>query len=96
MHIYRQVKLHKDFGYEDDIVIYHLERSMEELKRAKLDYPGQPPPNELPKRTLGMFVEPDKKSKIGQRAENFSETEKHARATVILRCDYKIHIAQIR
>ncbi|KAJ8737149.1 hypothetical protein PYW07_000420 [Mythimna separata] len=82
---YIQVKLHKDFGFEDDIVIYHLERSMEELKRAKLDYPGPPPPNELPKRQLGMFVEPDKKSKIGQRAENFSETEKQARATVILR-----------
>ncbi|XP_046976888.1 USP6 N-terminal-like protein isoform X1 [Vanessa cardui] len=80
-----QVKLHKDFGFEDDIVIYHLERSMEELKRAKLDYPGPPPPSELPQRQLGMFVEPDKKSKIGQRAENFSETEKHARATVILR-----------
>lgn len=58
---------------------------MEELKRAKLDYPGPPPANELPKRPLGMFVEPDKKSKIGQRAENFSETEKQARATVILR-----------
>ncbi|KAF9804897.1 hypothetical protein SFRURICE_007800 [Spodoptera frugiperda] len=82
---YIQVKLHKDFGFEDDIVIYHLERSMEELKRAKLDYPGPPPPNELPKRQLGLFVEPDKKSKIGQRAENFSETEKQARATVILR-----------
>lgn len=82
---YIQVKLHKDFGFEDDIVIYQLERSMEELKRAKLDYPGPPPPNELPKRQLGLFVEPDKKSKIGQRAENFSETEKQARATVILR-----------
>ncbi|XP_059062317.1 USP6 N-terminal-like protein isoform X2 [Achroia grisella] len=80
-----QVKLHKDFGYEDDIVINHLERSMEELKRAKLDYPGPPPVNELPKRSLGIFIEPDKKSKIGQRAENFSDTEKQTRATVILR-----------
>ncbi|CAH0716393.1 unnamed protein product, partial [Brenthis ino] len=80
-----QVKLHKDFGFEDDVVIYHLERSMEELKRAKLDYPGPPPASELPQRALGIFVEPDKKSKIGQRAENFSETEKQARATVILR-----------
>ncbi|XP_022832315.1 USP6 N-terminal-like protein isoform X2 [Spodoptera litura] len=83
--IVNYIQLHKDFGFEDDIVIYHLERSMEELKRAKLDYPGPPPPNELPKRQLGLFVEPDKKSKIGQRAENFSETEKQARATVILR-----------
>ncbi|XP_038216142.1 USP6 N-terminal-like protein isoform X1 [Zerene cesonia] len=82
---YIQVKLHKDFGYEDDVVIYNLERSMDELKRAKLDYPGPPPPVELPKRQLGMFVEPDKKSKIGQRAENFSDAEKQARATVILR-----------
>ncbi|CAH0703496.1 unnamed protein product [Spodoptera exigua] len=83
--IVNYIQLHKDFGFEDDMVIYHLERSMEELKRAKLDYPGPPPPNELPKRQLGLFVEPDKKSKIGQRAENFSETEKQARATVILR-----------
>nr|XP_032527001.1 USP6 N-terminal-like protein isoform X4 [Danaus plexippus plexippus] len=82
---YIQVKLHKDFGYEDDIVIHHLERSMDELKRAKIDYPGPPPPSELPQRQLGAFVEPDKKAKIGQRAENFSETEKQARATVILR-----------
>ncbi|XP_030023940.2 USP6 N-terminal-like protein isoform X3 [Manduca sexta] len=82
---YIQVKLHKDFGYDDDIVIYHLEKSMEELRRAKLDYPGPPPPNELPQRMLGVFVEPDKKSKIGQRAENFSETEKQTRANVILR-----------
>lgn len=77
--------MHKDFGFEDDVVIYHLERSMEELKRAKLDYPGPPPSSELPQRQLGKFIEPDKKSKIGQRAENFSETEKQARATVILR-----------
>ncbi|XP_041986654.1 USP6 N-terminal-like protein isoform X2 [Aricia agestis] len=82
---YIQVKLHKDFGYEDDIVIYHLQKSMEELRKAKLDYPGPPPASELPQRPLGTFVEPDKKLKIGQRAENFSETEKQARATVILR-----------
>ncbi|XP_050683440.1 USP6 N-terminal-like protein isoform X2 [Leptidea sinapis] len=83
--IVNYIQLHKDFGYDDDVVIYNLERSMEELKRAKLDYPGPPPPNELPKRELGAFVEPDKKSKIGQRAENFSDAEKQARATVILR-----------
>ncbi|XP_068618250.1 USP6 N-terminal-like protein isoform X2 [Battus philenor] len=82
---YIQVKLHKDFGYDDDFVIYQLERSMEELKKAKLDYPGPPPPNELPKQSLGVFVEPDKKAKIGQRAENFSEAEKQAQANVILR-----------
>ncbi|XP_063393903.1 USP6 N-terminal-like protein isoform X1 [Cydia fagiglandana] len=82
---YIQVKLHKDFGFEDDIVIVNLERSMEELRRAKLDYPGPPPPSELPQRPLGVFVEPDDKSKIGQRADTFSDTEKQARATVILR-----------
>ncbi|XP_037978187.2 USP6 N-terminal-like protein isoform X4 [Plutella xylostella] len=82
---YIQVKLHKDFGYPDDVVISALERSMEELKRARLDTPGPPPSKELPQRTLGVFVEPDNKSKIGQRAETFSETEKQARANVILR-----------
>lgn len=58
---------------------------MEELKKAKLDHPGPPPPNELPRRILGAFIEPDTKLKIGQRAENFSDTEKQARSNVILR-----------
>ncbi|KOB65707.1 Ecotropic viral integration site, partial [Operophtera brumata] len=79
-----KLKNHFDkFGL--DAILYSLKWAMDELKRAKLDYPGVPPPNELPQRKLGTFVEPDKKSKIGQRAENFSETEKQARATVILR-----------
>ncbi|XP_077301898.1 USP6 N-terminal-like protein [Arctopsyche grandis] len=80
-----QVQLFKDFGCSDDVTIGHLENSLKDLKKAKLDYPGPPPPNELPKRPLGLFIEPDIRAKIGRRAEQFSETEKQVRATVVLR-----------
>lgn len=80
-----QVKLFKDFGYEDDVVINNLENNMKELRKAKLDYPGPPPQDELPKRVFGQFVEPDVRRKIGSRAEHFSEAEKKVRASVLLR-----------
>lgn len=80
----------KDFGYSDDIAINCLEISMKELKKAKLDYPGPPPPHELPKRPLGLFVEPDLQAKIGRRAEQFSETEKQVRASVVSRYSIKL------
>lgn len=68
--------MYKDFGYEDDIVIQSLERSMEELKKAKLDYPGPPKDEELPHRPFGSFIEPTFERKIGRRAEEFSQVEK--------------------
>lgn len=80
-----QVQLFKDFGYTDDEAIDGLENNMKELKKAKFDYPGPPPPDELPKRPLGHFVEPDIRAKIGRRAEQFSETEKQARSNVVMR-----------
>lgn len=80
-----QVQLFKNFGYSDDVTIGHLENSIKDLKKAKLDYPGPPPPNELPKQTLGEFIEPNIRAKIGRRAEQFSETEKQVRANVVLR-----------
>jgi len=37
---------------------------MEELKRAKLDYPGAPLPHELPRYPFGSFQEPTFTSKV--------------------------------
>lgn len=61
---YLQMKLEKDFGYDDDTVINTVERSMDELKRAKLDYPGPPLPHELPRQPFGTFKEPTFTSKV--------------------------------
>ena len=61
---YLQIKLEKDFCFDDDTVISTMERSMEELKRAKLDYPGAPLPHELPRYPFGTFQEPTFTSKV--------------------------------
>ena len=61
---YLHVKLEKDFGYDDDTVINAVEQNMEELKRAKLDYPGPPLPHELPRQPFGTFKEPTFTSKV--------------------------------
>lgn len=61
---YLQIKLEKDFCFDDDTVISIMERSMEELKRAKLDYPGPPLLHELPRYPFGTFKEPSFASKV--------------------------------
>lgn len=61
---YLQIKLEKDFCFDDDAVISTMERSMEELKRAKLDYPGLPLPQELPRYPFGTFKEPSFTNKV--------------------------------
>lgn len=61
---YLQIKLEKDFNFDDDTVISAMERNMEELKRAKLDYPGVPLPHELPRYPFGTFQEPTFTSKV--------------------------------
>lgn len=61
---YLQMKLEKDFCYDDDTVISNMEKSLEELKRAKLDYPGPPLPHELPRLPFGTFKEPTFSSKV--------------------------------
>lgn len=81
---YIQVQLYKDFGFEDDVTITNLERCMEELKKAKLDHPGPPREDELPRRPFGSFVEPTFERKIGRRAEEFSEVEKSTTENVEL------------
>lgn len=61
---YLQIKLEKDFCFDDDAVISMMERSMEELKRSKLDYPGPPLLHELPRFPFGTFKEPSFTSKV--------------------------------
>ncbi|CAG5081350.1 Similar to Usp6nl: USP6 N-terminal-like protein (Mus musculus) [Cotesia congregata] len=82
---YLQAKLEKDFRFDDDTVITSVERNMEELKRSKLDYPGAPMPHELPRFPLGTFKEPTFTSKVGRRAEEFSEAQTVLRESVAQR-----------
>ncbi|XP_058447758.1 uncharacterized protein LOC131428106 isoform X2 [Malaya genurostris] len=79
---YIQTKLHVDFGYDDDIVIQSLEKSMEELRKAGLELPPPASEIELPKKPFGVFVEPTVEAKIGRRKQEFSDTEKEVTETV--------------
>lgn len=81
---YIQVKLQKDFGYDDDYVIKTLEQSLEELRKSKLDHPPPGNENELPKRPFGIFVEPSFEAKVGIRKSIFTETEKEVTEKVIM------------
>ncbi|KMQ96905.1 usp6 n-terminal-like protein [Lasius niger] len=84
---YLQIKLEKDFCFDDDAVISTMERSMDELKRAKLDYPGVPLPHELPRFPFGTFKEPSFTNKVGRRSEEFSEAQHVMRESVAQRRD---------
>ncbi|XP_030369084.1 USP6 N-terminal-like protein isoform X2 [Scaptodrosophila lebanonensis] len=82
---YLQVKLHKNFGYNDDDAIQALERVMKKLKDLKLDAPPPAKVNEFPTRTLGHFVEADLEKKIGRRRNDYTDTEKQVITDVISR-----------
>lgn len=82
-----QVKLYKDFMYDEDAVIQTLEKSMEDLKRSKLDLPGPPSKEELPSRPFGTFIEPSFEQIVGRRAERFSDKEKSTKEIVVTRRD---------
>ncbi|CAH1119624.1 unnamed protein product [Phaedon cochleariae] len=81
---YIQVKLYKDFVYDEDSVIRHLEASMEELRRHKLDLPGPPSKEELPSRPFGHFEPPTFEQLVGIRKEKFSDKELAANEIVAL------------
>jgi hypothetical protein len=80
---YLQVKLPKDFGYDDDFVIKALEQCSEELRKAKMELPPPAPDNEFPQKECGVFVEPTKDEQIGHRKSDFSEIEKEVTENVI-------------
>ncbi|XP_013111090.2 USP6 N-terminal-like protein isoform X1 [Stomoxys calcitrans] len=82
---YLQVKLHKNFGYNDDYAIEALERVMKKLKEHKLDVPPPAKVNEFPTKPLGQFVEADVEKKIGRRRSEYTDTEKQVISDVILR-----------
>ncbi|KAG5896769.1 hypothetical protein JTB14_008345 [Gonioctena quinquepunctata] len=82
-----QVKLYKDFLYDEDSVIRHLETSMDELKRHKLDLPGPPSKEELPIGPFGVFSEPTFEQMVGIRKETFTEKEKQTNEIVALNSD---------
>lgn len=101
---YLQVKLQKDFGYDDDVVIKAYEQCSEDLRKAKMELPPPPAPEiEYPQKPFGVFVEPTKDEKIGHRKSDFSEIEKEVTDSVIKtwvlnaysdRCDIKNNILQ--
>ena len=80
---YLQVKLQKDFGYDDDYVIKSLEQCCEELRKAKMDLPPPGTEAEFPQKPFGVFVEPTKDEKIGHRKSDFTEIEKEVTENVI-------------
>ncbi|XP_014242865.1 USP6 N-terminal-like protein isoform X1 [Cimex lectularius] len=82
-----QVHLEKKFEVDDDVAMESLARCLEELRKSKLDYAGLPPPHELPKQAFGIFKEPTFEQKVGRRSMEFSNVEKSARESVILRRD---------
>ncbi|XP_031622536.1 uncharacterized protein LOC116340271 [Contarinia nasturtii] len=82
---YLQTKLHCDFGYDDDYVIKMLEQSMDDLRKAKMDLPPPPTPNELPQKPFGEFQEQNFEAKAGIRKSLFTNSEKEVLQTVILK-----------
>lgn len=78
------MQLYKDFIFDEDVVIEALEKSIDELKKAKLDHPGPPTKDELPTRPFGTFIEPTFEQIIGRRAENFSENELKTNERVLM------------
>jgi USP6 N-terminal-like protein len=80
---YLQVKLVKDFGYDDDFVIKSYEQCAEELRKAKMELPPPPADNEFPQKEFGVFVEPTPEEIVGHRKIDFSEIEKEVTENVI-------------
>lgn len=80
---YLQVKLQKDFGFDEDFVIKQLEQSFEELRKAKMDFPPPALEAEFPQKPFGVYVEPTKDEKIGHRKSDFTEIEKEVTENVI-------------
>ncbi|XP_065162701.1 USP6 N-terminal-like protein isoform X1 [Atheta coriaria] len=84
---YLQVKLYKDFQYDEDVSIASLEKTLEELKKAKMEHPGPPTKDEIPSRKFGVFVEPTLERKVGIRQEEFTDKEKETSQIVTMRSD---------
>nr|XP_022293147.1 USP6 N-terminal-like protein isoform X2 [Crassostrea virginica] len=53
-----QSELERNFGYDDDTVIDQLQICLEELRKAKMDFPPRPKMNEDPTLPFGLEIEP--------------------------------------
>ncbi|XP_056014079.1 USP6 N-terminal-like protein isoform X4 [Ostrea edulis] len=53
-----QTELEKNFGYDDDTIIDQLQITVEELRKAKMDFPPRPKVNEEPTLPFGLEIEP--------------------------------------
>ncbi|XP_066148350.1 USP6 N-terminal-like protein [Euwallacea fornicatus] len=82
-----QVRLYKDFLYDDDTVIRELEHSLETLRKHRLDHPGPPTNDEIAQRPFGEFLEPCFEEIVGIRKEMFSDNEKRTQEIVTLASD---------
>ncbi|KAF6200498.1 hypothetical protein GE061_004941 [Apolygus lucorum] len=82
-----QVRLERKFEVDDDVAMESLGKCLEELRKSKLDYPGPPPQQELPKRKFGTFKEPPFEQKVGRRSMEFSRMEQSTRESVASRRD---------
>lgn len=80
---YLQVKLVKDFGYDDDFVVKAFEQCSEELRKAKMELPPPASEDEYPQKPFGVFVEPTQDEMIGHRRSDFTEIEREVTENVI-------------
>ncbi|GAB0097178.1 USP6 N-terminal-like protein [Sergentomyia squamirostris] len=90
-----QVKLHLDFGYDDDFVIRTLQHIMTDLRRVKMDLPPPPGPAERPKCAFGVIIEPTVEKKIGRRRSVFTEAELNVHNAVISRREQQLDTADL-
>ncbi|XP_054274539.1 TBC1 domain family member 10B-like isoform X2 [Macrosteles quadrilineatus] len=90
---YLQVHLEQSYEFEEDVTMESLQKCMDELRKAKLDYAGAPPSNELPKRPFGLFKEPAFEQKVGRRTSEFSTAERTTQENVMMRRDLAVAAA---
>lgn len=61
---YLQIRLAKDFGYDDDSVIFKLREKIYLLRSGYLDHPGKPPQDETPGKPFGLVDFPENESDV--------------------------------
>lgn len=93
---YLQILVAKDFGYDDDSVIERLRENMHDLRSHRLDHPGRPSEEELPKKPFGLFDLPEVNEPVKKPTEwtiereaglrtSFTEEEREFSQNAILR-----------
>jgi hypothetical protein len=82
--------LANDFGFDDDVVIERLREVMHELRSQRMDYPGRPPPEELPQKPFGLvptsladFKPPPIEKELGLRSGFTDKERKYSEYTIM-------------